>query len=48
MISFRRWDFFAYTCVGISIGSLTGLLVSHPYPWIVFSFVVAFAMARQP
>ena len=47
-MTFRRWDFFAYTCVGMSFGSLTGLLISHPLLCTVGSVVVAFAMAKQP
>lgn len=47
-MTLRKFDFFAYACVGMSFGSLTGLLISHPYACTVVSIVVAYAMAKQP
>jgi hypothetical protein len=47
-MTLRRFDFFAYTCVGISLGSLTGFLVDYPLPWTIVSIVIAYAMAKQP
>ncbi len=47
-LGWRGFDFFAYTCVGLAFGSLTGLLINYTLPWIIFSLIVGYHLARQP
>jgi hypothetical protein len=43
----RTWEFIMYLAVGISIGSLTGLIESHPLLWTGLSIWVAISLARE-
>lgn len=40
-------DFVIHLAIGISVGSLTGLIEDYPLPWIVLCIWIAVSIARQ-